>query len=128
MKGMSDLNAWLGIISVCCWSLNCGGSTTTEVGSGSQAAGGAGVGSSGASGDSSGASGSASTGGAAGAGVAGSIGAAGTGGAGGTTVPIFDASAPVDGGTVLNDASDCNCLPVTLHWGNNGGNVRYTDD
>ena len=47
---------------------------------------------------------------------------------GGAAVTIVDASTPSDSGPVIYDASDCNCLPVSLHWGNNGGNARYVED
>ena len=32
-----------------------------------------------------------------------------------------------DASPVVFDASDCNCVPGTVLWGHNGGNVRYID-
>ena len=46
---------------------------------------------------------------------------------GGSEVTIVDASTPREGGVVTFDASDCNCLPVTIRWGREGGRVLYTD-
>jgi hypothetical protein len=42
-------------------------------------------------------------------------------------VSVVDASTPRDGSAVSFDASDCNCVPASVRWGNNGGLVLYTD-
>jgi len=62
--------------------------------------------------------------------VAGSSGSGtgGAGGAGGTAVTVVDASTSSDASPVVFDASDCNCVPLAIRWGNNGGNARYTEE